>query len=371
MKIQKVDVLMPSTSQYHVLHHFARKLFEAFVRTGRECRLLEGEDRLKVSYSSPPDMTIGFNGAIKMEDGTLFCDVIGVPHISCLVDPPYRFLEIIKSPNILMTCDACECCKMLETLGYPGSIFFPHAVEQDLKPDKKVKRTYDIVFLGTCIDFDQRRIEWRQKYSKSVVSVMEEAAEVALSDDEASFIPILLAKIDPWQNRSVYEDVELYIKGKDRFDLLMAIDDFSVHVFGASGDKGGWSKLLAKKRNAIVHDGVDYHEALAIMKRSKIVLNSSIKNKWGAHERVFSAPACGAVVVTNDNKYIRETFSHGEDILLYKCGKHRHLNSAIADLLGDDQRWSAIATSGRNKVLAHHTWDHRVKSLLAKLDKGK
>ena len=42
----KIDVLMPSTSQYEVLHHFARKLYEAFVRQGAICRLLSGDERI-------------------------------------------------------------------------------------------------------------------------------------------------------------------------------------------------------------------------------------------------------------------------------------------------------------------------------------
>ena len=70
-----------------------------------------------------------------------------------------------------------------------------------------------------------------------------------------------------------------------------------------------WKKYFEKQSNIIVHDAVPYAESLEIMKQSKIVLNSSIKNKFGAHERIFAGLASGALVLTNENIYLKEYFA--------------------------------------------------------------
>lgn len=356
---------MPTTSQYHVLHHFARKLYEAFVRAGMKCRLLEGDDRILSTMRSKPDFTIGFNGALKMEDNSLFCDYVKVPHVACLVDPPYRFLNITKSPYVSITCDDQLCCRMLEEMDFDRTFFMPHAVEKDLAPDRKAKRVYDVALLATCIDFEGRRKKWRKEYPKAIFELMEEAVEVTLSDDDTSFITVLRQKLSPWEYQKIYEEVELYIKGKDRFDLIKAIKGHQVHVFGGSVDNIGWGELLKRQKNVVVHQAIDYEQALDIMKRSKVVLNSSIKNKLGAHERIFSASACGAVVATNDNAFIRKNFKHGKEMLLFKCGGYEVLDGEINELLKDGDRWAEVAFAGRKKVMKHHTWDNRVADLLA------
>ena len=357
---KKIDFLMPMSSQYDVLHHFTRKLYEAFLRTGAECRLLDGNDRVLVPLRSPPDVTIGFNGSLKMEDGSFFCDNIKVPYISCLVDPFYRFLDLTKSPYITLACDDMEGCSFLER-----SLFMPHAVEKELYCDPKERRIYDIVFLGTAIDCERRRAQWKSFFPSSICHLMEEAAEAALGDDTTSYIPILQEECNPFTQKGVFEEVELYIKGRDRLDLLNSIEDHLIHVFGSSVDVADWSKLLQNKKNIIIHPPVPYEKSIEIMKQSKIVLNSSLKNKRGAHERVFTAAACGAVVVTNDNPFMAENFSRGVDMLLYRRTKMSQLNEDISKLLGNEKKREEMARRGCKKVKEAHTWDHRALTLMS------
>lgn len=367
-KVYKVDVLMPTSSQYNVLHHFARKLFAALMRAGMDCRLLEGDDRWAVSYRSPPDFTIGFNGALKMEDNSLFCDLIKVPHVACLVDPPYRFYEITKSPHVIITCDDQLCCSLLQEDGFTRTAFMPHAVEVELAPDPKKKRIYDVVFLATCIDSENRRKQWRKKFSSPIWHLMEDAAAAALGDEETSFMSLLKTRLSPWEHQNVYEEVEMYIKGKDRLDLLEAFEENHVHVFGNSVDQADWNSLLKKKAHITVHPAVGYEEAIAIMQQSKVVLNSSIKNKLGAHERIFTAAACGAAVVTNGNPYMRKQFVHDKEILFYQRNDMPALNASVHTLLNDEQKRENLASAGRQRVMQHHTWDCRVQELLIFLE---
>ena len=65
------------------------------------------------------------------------------------------------------------------------------------------------------------------------------------------------------------------------------------------------------------------------MRTSKIVLNSSIKNKSGAHERIFAALASGAIVATSENEYLKETFQEQQGILFYKNAEIGKINEVI------------------------------------------
>ena len=148
-------------------------------------------------------------------------------------------------------------------------------------------------------------------------------------------------------------------------DLLNSIEDHLIHVFGSSVDVADWSKLLQNKKNIIIHPPVPYEKSIEIMKQSKIVLNSSLKNKRGAHERVFTAAACGAVVVTNDNPFMAENFSRGVDMLLYRRTKMSQLNEDISKLLGNEKKREEMARRGCKKVKEAHTWDHRALTLMS------
>lgn len=373
--LKKIDVLLPDGSLYDVLCHFTRKLFEALVRAGFSCRLLEGNNRFLTPLESPPDCTICFNGALRVDDGKLFCDLIHLPHISCLVDPPFYFPGLTSSRYVVTTCDDRSGCEYLHGLHYPNAFFMPHAVERELAPDPNAQRIYDVVMLSTFVDYEKRRAEWKDRFPAPICRGMEEAAEIALQDEAISFPAALkqaLAHCLDFQSpaerdsplyQTIFSEVERYIKGRDKIELLDAIQDTPVHVFGSSIDKQGWAQHCAGRPNVTVHSGVSYSDALKIMQKSKIILNSSIKNKYGAHERIFSGSACGAVVATNDNPYLREHFAANEEIILYRRSAFDQAAASIKALLSDEERRKEVAERARQKVLANHTWDHRIAQL--------
>lgn len=352
---------MPTTSQYRVLHHFSRKLYEAFVRAEYSCRLLDGDERILIPMRSPPDFTISFNGEIQL-DGRWFCDVIRVPHVACLVDPPFRVLGLTKSPYAIMTCDDRFGCEMLNKLKFFRTAFMPHAVEPDLFSNARSDRIYDIVLLASCTDLEQRRQEWRRLFPDNVWRAMEETTEAVLTKEE-SFIPLMQKRVSPRRFSKAFAEVEMYLKARERSDLLDAIQDREIHVFGNIT----WNKKFKSKTNLITHSSVPYEQAIEVMKQSKIVLNSSIKNYYGAHERIFTAAACGAVVVTNDNPFMRENFEDGKEILLYRRGDLAQLNKAVHQLLDNEDQRIQLAEAGQKRVMQSHTWDHRVKQLMTEI----
>lgn len=368
--INKIDLITPYGSQYGALHHFTQKLYEAWLRAGYKARYFTlAEDALDAFLHDPPDLTIGFNG-VPRKDKEYYCDITKSPYLTLLVDPFYRFFDVISNPYVIVGCDDFSGVSSLNKMNFQNVIFVPHAVESDLAPDPSIERIYDVTILATFIDHEARRKDWKSTYPELICKVMDEAVERTFADPSLPFIDAILSQIQSNPNLksmnidplAIFRDVELYIKGKERVDMLKAIQVAPIHVFGHTVDKVDWKKYFEKQSNIIVHDAVPYEEALEILKKSKIVLNSSIKNKFGAHERIFSGLAAGAFVITNENAYLKNFFMHDIDIGFYQFNNLNQINQTIDTYLSDEAKRLQVVENGREIVMSFHTWDARIKT---------
>ncbi|MCE5318838.1 MAG: glycosyltransferase, partial [Parachlamydia sp.] len=368
--------LFPRTSQYDVLHHFTRKLYEAFLRAGYSCRLLEKESQLEIPKKDPPDLSIGFNGAPRNSAGEMFCDFLKVPHLACLVDPPYHFLYLYNSPYVITACDDRMGCRLLQTLGVERNLFLPHAVEPELLQEGPQESHFDVIMLATFIDFEKRRKDWRNKYPTLICKAMDSAVEMAFSDPKISFIAAFDTVLEGVHRsgkafkevdlNEVLKDLEYYIKGRDRVELVKAVKT-PLHLFGGTIDAIGWKDYFADQKNIYVHSPVNYSQALQIMKRSRILLNPSFKNKEGAHERVFAGLASGALVITTESQYLLDRFTEDQELVYYR---HPHLESIqenIDKYLADETQRQSLVENGCKKIRQGETWDHRVAALAKEL----
>ncbi len=78
--------------------------------------------------------------------------------------------------------------------------------------------------------------------------------------------------------------------------------------------------------------------------------------------RVFEALACGIPLVCAPWRDEEHLFRPGEDYLVAANGDA--MARALRSILNDPDRWSELATSGRETILARHTCGHRVDELL-------
>src|SRR5262249_18574257 len=153
------------------------------------------------------------------------------------------------------------------------------------------------------------------------------------------------AKLDPAAIEfiDVLDDLETYIRGKERLELVKAVKDAKVDIFGSSSPTANWKKLLGNGHsNIVVHDGVPFDQALELMHKSKIVLNSCAWIKNGTHERTLSALAAGAAVITAENTYMKETFTDGVNICFYRYRNWDTVNSQINTLLSSEDKRTKI-----------------------------
>ncbi|MES2309290.1 MAG: glycosyltransferase [Verrucomicrobiota bacterium] len=103
-------------------------------------------------------------------------------------------------------------------------------------------------------------------------------------------------------------------------------------------------------------------EMAEVFSKSKMVFNNCVRNDLNM--RVFEAMSTGSLLLTDDPGFASgqsELFTAGEDFVLYNS---EDLIEQISYYLKNEKEREAIAQSGREKVLAAHTYDHRVQALL-------
>ena len=383
--INRIDLFMPPLSQYGVLHYLTKELFEAFLRQGVNCRLLVAQKDnpqpfLESIFSDPPDCTLSLNGLLPDEKGNFFCNMIKTPHVACLVGSPNQYFGLTQSPLNIITCPDVFSCHFFRGLNFENVLFMTHGAEKTLEPDPTRKRKYDVVMLASCIDYESIRDSWEEKYPKALCTIIDDAAERAFSNRTISYVEALVGAVNEQAGKKdaidpssinlieILDQLEVYLRGKDRVKLVRSIKDAKVEVFGAGMGTAHWSTFLGDKYpNITLHDPVPYEEALNIMKQSKIFLSSCPTIKYGGHESSFAAMACEALLITTENVFMKEHFKEGEEILFYHPKHWDKVNDLVNTYLADENKRETVAKKGREKVMSAHTWDHRVATLLEQL----
>lgn len=381
--VNRIDIFMPPTSQYGVLPYLTNEIHQAFIRQGVTCKLLVAEREnpepfLKSIFSDPPDCTFSINGLLPDEGGQFFCDMIKIPHVACLTENYTEFGVLTQSPlNILTSPDAFG-CHYFRGLGCEQALFMPHGVSPALKPDPSLSKKYDVLFVGSCIDYEYIRGEWKKKYPKQIYQALEHAQEITLSDYKTNFMDALVQAINEATEKEqlnlenlnmleLIQELELFVKGRDRVELIKSIKDAQVTIFGATIGVNGWDTYLKGIKNVKIHSPIPFESAIEAMKMSKIVLNSSPASKNGAHDRIFAALGTESFLLTSQNIFMDHHFVNGQDLAYYIHGEWADVNEIVQFYLANDAERLAAAKNGRDKAMAEHTWDRRVEDLLRQL----
>lgn len=365
---------------YESKRYFTRKFAEALNRKGVETKVFDvkesalNADTIESIKRYAPDLTASFNSLLPVSENKYLWDYLKIPHWSILVDPAVYSLQYTKSPYSILSCVDASDLEAIRSNQFSNAFFFPHAVEKELAPGNE-KRIYDVVFLGSCYDYESLRASWRQRNVEGVNKVLDDAIELFFSRPEMSLAQALAtAWRESKQNpagvdfSALFYYLDNYTRGKDRVELIRSIKDAHVHVFGdLSKDNAvgilGWKQYLAKQPNVTLHESVPYWQAMNVLRQSKICLNSMPFFKQGSHERVLAGLACGAVPITTENAYFRQFFKEGQDLHYYDMGNREAVNALVNNLLSDEGKRQTMAAKGRALVMENYTWDQRAEEM--------
>lgn len=387
--IKHIDLFIPPIGEFGVIKHFTRQFHTALQRAGIKTRLLVAEKDnpkpfLDKIFQDPPDCTMSFNGLLPDENGNFLCELIQIPHVACLVDSsPIYYIPLTQSLQNVITCPDRYFCSFFQNLNFNNVFFLPQAIEKDINPTnfEKDEVVYDVTFLGNCYDYEAIKEGWQTKYPPPIYEALILAVEISRATLDITFMDALVQALNekvvpmglPMESLNfieILDELETYMRGLDRVDLVKSIKNAEVHIFCSNEGKKIWSKLLGKsQKNVHYHQAVPFEDALEVMRKSKILLNSSPSFKCGAHERVFAGLACGSLVMTSESLYLSEEgFKDGQNILFYKASQAKEINDKIDLYLSNEAMRVAAIAQGRDRVMSHHTWDSRVPILLNNLE---
>jgi len=371
---KQIALIKPQVSQYDVQHYFMDGLHTALLEKGIGCFLMDvdnPEKFLDTLLKEQPYCTLSFNAEAPDPSGRLLFDVLRIPHVAILLDSVVNnYLYLTKSPYYHLACVDRTSVDFLHSIGFNRSFFLPHAIENTVVYHPDSPKAYDITMLGSCIDYKKIEESWDQ-YSKPLQKAMVEAAETTLSSPATPCYQALLSALNKHKSSprfdvnnkemiTILDQVELYVRGKDRIELINAIRVAPIHIFGS----GNWEKYFGQNDNVVVHPPVPFTKALELMQSSKIILNSSPQFKFGAHERIFYGLASGAAVLCNKNSYLSGQFKENVSILFYQYPQWENINTLIGTYLNNDDKRAALAKNGRKIAMKSHAWSNRVSCLI-------
>lgn len=382
--IQKIDLFMPTKGQYGVLHHFTTQLAASLNKVGVDTRILEAEYNnprpfLEQIFSGKPDCTLSFNGLLPDEEGRFFCEMIKTPHIACLLDSPIEFYSLAQSSLNVVGCVDREDVKFYEGIQFSNAFFFPHAADASIEPASSRERIYEVTILASLIDYIAIRNSWRERFPPLVVQAMEDAAELVLTTPSTTCSEAFAAVIDTYMRGPVLFDpstvdflsclleIELYVKGKDRVEMIRSIDSAKVYLFGSSQKGASWQKYVSDRPNVVVHDAIPFDQAIEILKQSKLTLCNAAWIKSGARARPFYSLASGALPIIEENNYLSEFYKGGESIGFFQAGQWDTINETVDYYLANESERADVAAAGRDITMEHHTWDVRAQQLVEQL----
>ncbi|MCM1087299.1 MAG: DUF3880 domain-containing protein [Muribaculaceae bacterium] len=326
-----------------------------------------------------PDIVFSFNYFPVISN---VCKKENIPYISWIYDSPYVMLysyTTINPCNVIYVFDK-ELYLEFHNAGIPTVHYLPMAANTERLDGLSVSDTapcYDISFVGSLYTekhnfFD--RMNGLSDYAKGYLDALM-ASQMQIQGYnfiQESLAPIMedlyrALPMDP--NPDGVETREyLYaqyvinrkITGMERVSLLQAVS--ARHPFDLFTHDPQF-----KLPNLQNHGSVEpYREMPLVFKQSKINLNISLRSiKSGIPQRAFDIMGSGGFLLSNYQNDFLDYFIPGEDFDFYES--EADLLRKIEYYLSHDEERLAIARNGHDKLVAGHTYRHRVRQMFQEL----
>jgi len=148
-----------------------------------------------------------------------------------------------------------------------------------------------------------------------------------------------------------------------RLSCVQGIMPFSPLIVG---DKG-WHSLLGNGRPWHYHPELNYYSDLPrFYPCAAINFNCTSKQMKGAvNQRVFDVPATASFLLTDYREQVEKLFEPGTEIICYHSPEEAQ--SLAQEYLARPEQRRAVALAARKRILAEHTYEHRVLHLAARM----
>lgn len=320
------------------------------------------------------DAAIVFNNVgfqMRLTSGISLWELWDTPCYNIIVDHPMYYSDTLDTPprNGIVVCADRHHEDYIKRF-YPlvrKTMFLPTAGEC-LHPYEALKpfadRSIDVLFIGSYkyrdeISNDPLSIQLAEELIYFPAWTFEEAAEHYLQRNHHNPSDTELKEFIQ-QHRFTDANISALFRQEILKTLVNA--GITVTVYGDRFEKTD----LWNHPNFIYKGRCSTEEGIRYMEDSKIVLNQLAWFKAGSSERIYEAMLQGAVALTDDSAYLRETFVEDVDIKFYSLSHLNALPRIVRSILSSDpDRIEMLRSNAYKKVMKHHTWLQRAEALLA------
>ncbi len=327
-----------------------------------------------------PDFVFTLNHLGVDREGVLveLLERLELPLASWFVDNPHLILYLyhqVVSPNTAIFTWDTDNVPSLKALGFENVFYLPLATDhlRFAPPPRPVARSVARVsFVGNSMHY---KVGHRLKTSKPDRELLLRYREVAAAFSEhdepsvraflAGHFPELVPHfeaLDTAERRLAFEAMLTWEATRQyRKRCLEQTLPFEPLIVGDTG----WRITFRHARHPwLWRPELNYYEELPrFYPACEINFNCTSKQMKGAvNQRVFDVPATGAFVLTDWREQIENLFEPGKEVVCY-----RHPEEApelLRHYLRHTGERHAVAAAARRRILAQHTYEHRLQTLI-------
>ena len=327
-----------------------------------------------------PDCILTLNHLGIDREGVLIdlLERLQLPLASWFVDNPqliiHLYKNLISSWTTLFTWDA-DNIPELRAQGYEHVCYLPLGTNPDrFRPglEKLPSRLFPtrVSFVGNSMVFKVEQKLRKNHFPEALLEGYQETAAAFTASPERSIRRFVL---NDTRRASAYEALptdELRLEYEAmltweatrqyRAECAAAMLPFNPVIVGDAG----WKDIFQTQAPWHLHPEVSYYDGLPrVYPFSDVNFNCTSQQMKGAvNQRVFDVPAAGAFVLTDWREQMDALLEPGKEVIAY------HTPEEAAELaayyLAHPAERKQIAQAGRRRVLAEHTWEKRLSSIV-------
>ncbi|CAN5270626.1 glycosyltransferase [soil metagenome] len=380
-------LIIKGQSQYEGTRTFADLAADAMRRAGHEVvvdDLMTAPDvgvRLNdLAARIRPDLvfTINILGEYRSANGRTLAQAFGSPHVLWHTDYVFnhaRRLEETAAETHLLMVDPTQIEGVRAIYGaarHPSITFFPHPAACEPAPDEDLDayaaRPIPLLWSGTC---HRPEIPWKdapRKTQKLFETALEQALAVEWAPPHEIFDRVLadagvdLSDPENSGSRAACAFVDTVVRTTRRFAFVKALAKTGLPVT-ICGDN--WKDQLYRFKNVDYLGPQPMTRVVELMRQSRVVLNTNGNFGAGSHERPFTTLLSGALPFTDVSRYYEQVFEDGRDIAMFRWQDLTAGLNRLRGLIDNPEEAWPMVQRGKDKAMAHHTWDARLPLILA------
>jgi spore maturation protein CgeB len=316
---------------------------------------------------------LGFDGCGILGD---LSDRFGIASAVWFVDDPHPILLHQKqfiNNDMSAFCWERAYLPFLKKQGFKTVEYLPLATDPELfSPDKKNSRYANLAFVGSSmgrkfLSSITGKFLWSAEFENMALNVAKllHVNPAAGIDELVKSVCVSSGFRLPFSDDRNFTWLCSYCLHMAsmirRRNIIKELLTFGIETFG---DEHGWKELCGEDLKT--HPDIDYRYGLAnVYAGIDVNVNiTSCQMSSAVNQRVFDIPACGGFVINDFQDDLKHLFDENE-IVTY--GSTDDLKEKTAFFLKNDKERETISQLARKRILAQHTYSHRLSEIMKKL----